>query len=146
MRGITYLTVVSVGTSLFGAVLVVLPGLTYAGFGAMVYGNGFPAEFGLEPASYIRLVHAVMGAVIAGWFAFVAWFTHTLLPRRIPGAWTALVLSVLLWFALDTSYSLISGFWQNAVLNTTFLAAFAPGFWLTRSLRQDASMAEPLQS
>jgi hypothetical protein len=29
------------------------------------------------------------------------------------------------WYVLDTAYSLFSGFWLNAVLNTALLALFA---------------------
>jgi len=135
--GINYLTAVSVATATAGAAFVLLPDQAYGIFGWMVYGAGFPASFGDEEGAYIRLAHAVMGALMAGWFAFIAWFVRSVLPRRIPGAWNALVLAFLLWFLLDTTYSALSGFWQNAVLNVGFLVAFTPGFWLTRSLRSD---------
>ncbi len=133
--GIDYLTAVSVATAAGGASFVLFPDLVYDVFGWMLYGADFAASFGDEEAAYIRLAHTVMGALMAGWFAFTAWFVRGVLPRRVPGAWNALVLAFLLWFLLDTSYSVLSGFWQNAVLNLCFLVAFAPGFWLTRSLR-----------
>ena len=136
--GIIYLTAVSVATATAGAAFVLLPDRAYDVFGWMVYGAGFPTSFGDEEGAYIRLTHTVMGALMAGWFAFTAWFVRSVLPRRIQGAWTALVLAFLLWFVLDTTYSALSGYWPNAVLNVGFLVAFAPGFWLTRSLRGDS--------
>jgi hypothetical protein len=135
--GIDYLTAVSVATATAGAAFVLLPDQAYSIFGWMIYGSGFPGSFGDEEGAYIRLAHNVMGALMAGWFAFIAWFVRSVLPRRIPGSWNALVLAFLLWFILDTTYSVLSGFWQNAVLNLGFLVAFTPGFWLTRSLRSD---------
>lgn len=133
--GIRYLTGISVITAVVGASFVLLPIQVYAVFGWMVYGAEFPVSFGGEESAYVRLAHAVMGALMAGWFAFTAWFVRRILPRRFPGAWSAMVSAFLLWFGLDTTYSALCGYWPNAVLNVGFLVAFAPGFWLTRSLR-----------
>ena len=36
-----------------------------------------------------------------------------------------LAVSLIAWYLPDTVYSLVSGFWQNAVLNTGMLALFA---------------------
>jgi hypothetical protein len=134
--GIRCLTAVSWATAVSGAAFVLLPSQVYAVFGVMIYGTGgFPAAYGAEEAAYIQLAHNVMGALMAGWFSFIAWYVRNILPRRIPGAWRSLALALLLWFSLDTTYSALAGFWPNAVLNAGILAAFAPGFWLTRSLR-----------
>lgn len=46
--------------------------------------------------------------------------------------WNLIALSVAAWFVPDTSYSLLSGFWQNAVLNTVFAGLFAIPLWATR--------------
>lgn len=35
------------------------------------------------------------------------------------------VVSLVAWFIPDTAYSLLSGFWQNAVLNAGFVLLFA---------------------
>jgi uncharacterized membrane protein YqaE (UPF0057 family) len=43
-----------------------------------------------------------------------------------------LVPSVAVWFIADTAYSLSSGFWQNAVLNTLVLVVFAVPLAATR--------------
>ena len=64
--GINYLTAVSVATATAGAAFVLLPDQVYDIFGWMVYGAGFPASFGDEEGAYIRLAHAVMGALMAG--------------------------------------------------------------------------------
>ena len=134
--GTRYLATVSWATATTGATFVLLPDQVYAVFGVMIYGTGgFPTAFGVEEAAYIRLTHNVMGALMAGWFAFIAWYVRNILPRRVPGAWTSLALAFLLWFSLDTTYSALAGYWPNVFLNAGFLLAFAPGFWLTRSLR-----------
>lgn len=40
-------------------------------------------------------------------------------------AWRMLALSIAAWFAPDTTYSIWSGFWQNAAFNAGFIVLFA---------------------
>ena len=40
-----------------------------------------------------------------------------------------LTASIAAWFVPDTAYSLISGYWQNAVFNLLFAAAFGVALW-----------------
>jgi hypothetical protein len=131
---IRYLSVVTSGMIAFGAVLVLLPGVTEAGFGAMVYGrSGFPAAFTAPTLDYVRLAHAVLGAVMVGWFCLVRWVIRGPLAQGVPGAWAALVGSVVAWYLPDTAFSALNGFWENAILNTVVLLAFLPGLVRTRS-------------
>lgn len=117
-----------VGAAL-GAGFVLFPGLTQRAFGVMVYGQaGFPPQFGAAELAYIRLAHAVIGALIAGFFTLMAWHARVSLPRA-PDAWRALLCALAVWFVLDTGYSLASGFWPNAVLNLGVLLALAPALW-----------------
>jgi hypothetical protein len=76
-----------------------------------------------------------MGAVMVGWFATLYWVVGAA-ERGVHGAWTAAVGAFSAWFALDTGYSLLSGFWQNAVLNTAIAMLFLPGFVTTRPAHQ----------
>jgi hypothetical protein len=48
--------------------------------------------------------------------------------------------SVCAGFAPDTSYSLLSGYWQNALLNIVFLVLFV-SVWATRGMRRNADQA-----
>lgn len=133
---IGYLSLVT-GLSLsFGAVLVALPQVTQDAFGWMVFGSsGFPPTFSIDALAYVQLAHAVIGAVMVGWFALMLWLVRGPLAHGLPGAWSALALSLSGWYLLDTSFSLLSGFWQNAVLNTVVLIAFLPGLAATRPRR-----------
>jgi hypothetical protein len=116
----------------FGAAVLLVPSASLAGFGLMVYGDpGFPAGFSAEAKAYIGLAHAVMGAVMVGWFLTLHWVLRAA-EHGTPGAWRAAAGAFAAWFVLDTGYSLASGFWQNAVLNAAVLALFGPGFAATR--------------
>ena len=137
---INWLLAVAVGVVAFGLVLVLLPSLTRQGFSLLVYASAERIdEFGIEPARYISLAHAVLGGVMVGWGSALFYITRTLLARGSRIAWNLVALSDLAWFIPDTSYSLLSGYWQNALLNTVFLILFAVPLLATRSrLRNDA--------
>jgi len=137
---INWLLAVSAGVVIFGLVLVVAPSLTRQGFSLLVYASPERIDaFGREPARYISLVHAVLGGVMIGWGAALFYVTHALFARGSRTAWNLIALSVGAWFIPDTSYSLLSGYWQNAVLNAVFLVLFAVPLWAARRhIRDDA--------
>ena len=137
---IKWLQVVSVGVILFGLVLVVVPALTRQGFSLLVYSSSGKIDgFGTEQVRYISLAHAVIGGVIVGWGVALLLITRELLAKGNPLGWKLLAISLGSWFIPDTTYSLLSGYWQNAALNVTFLTFFAIPLWATRyCIRDDA--------
>jgi hypothetical protein len=72
-------------------------------------------------SSEARVLNAVLGGVLAGWSALLYWLVQGPIPDNMPGAKRAFIVSVLVWFALDTTGSLASGWWENAVLNLLLL-------------------------
>lgn len=113
-------------TVLFGLFMVLAPGLTQQAFGLLIFQN--PAQFASynpQATAYIGLAHAVMGSVMAGWGALMFMLVRALLAKGVKEAWGMVAVSVLLWYVPDTAYSLFSGFWQNAVLNTGFAVLYA---------------------
>jgi len=111
---------------LFGLVLVAMPGFTQQGFSLLVYASAAHLNtFGPEALAYISLVHAVLGSVMFGWGAVLMFLALGPVRRGSKDAWWMFVVSLLAWFIPDTAYSLLSGFWQNAVLNAGFALLFA---------------------
>ena len=137
---INWLLVVAAGVVAFGLALVLAPSVSRQGFSLLVYASStYIDTFGHEKVRYISLAHAVIGGVMVGWGVAIFYVTKSLLARGERIAWNLVALSVGAWFIPDTLYSLISGYWQNAVLNTVFLALFALPLWATRGLaRNDA--------
>jgi hypothetical protein len=130
---INWLLAVTAGVMAFGLVLVIAPGFTRQGFSLLVYESpGRLDSFGSEQVRYISLVHAVIGGVMVGWGAALFHVTRTLLAAGVRAGWNIITLSVAAWFVPDTAYSLLSGFWQNALLNSAFLTLFAVPLWATR--------------
>lgn len=135
-----WLLAVSAGVVAFGLVLVVAPSVARQGFSLLVYAAPERIDaFGQEPARCIALAHAVLGGVMVGWGTALLYVTKTLFARGSKTAWNLITLSLAAWFIPDTSYSVLSGYWQNAVLNAVFLILFAVPLWATRGkLRDDA--------
>jgi hypothetical protein len=128
-RWIRYLRVLTVVLAIASLTLVVLPALGAAAFSLLVYQESrFP--FAADAIPYVHVMHAVLGSVMAGWFALMYWVIGRLRTDR--DAWTALVFSLAVWFVPDTLYSLGSRFWENAVLNMVVVLLFLPGLLGTR--------------
>jgi hypothetical protein len=130
---IRWLTGVSLGVVLFGLVLVLAPVLTLRAFSLMLYADGGRLEaMGREAAQYMALSHAVLGAVMIGWGGTLVALVRSLLARGMRLGWQVVTGSLLAWFVPDTSYSLLSGHWPNAVLNVGFALLFAVPLAATR--------------
>ncbi|MBC8042814.1 MAG: hypothetical protein IAF08_05140, partial [Rhizobacter sp.] len=63
--------------------------------------------------------------VIVGWSVALLLTLASSFRRREREGWNTLAASVGIWFTVDSTYSLISGFWQNAVFNVVFFVCFA---------------------
>lgn len=121
-----FLRLVTAGVILFGLLLVVAPALGREGFSLLVYGSGSRiGEFGPEAVAYIELAHAVMGSVMVGWGTALLLVLRGEPSAQLRQKLWIFVISLAAWFIPDTAFSLISGFWQNAVLNAVFAVLFA---------------------
>jgi hypothetical protein len=111
--------------AIFGLVLVMASGAARQGFSQLIYANLTAIDsFGAEAARYIALAHAVIGAVMVGWGIAMILITSELIASGSRLGWRLLAFSLSGWYVPDTLYSLASGYWQNAALNTCFAAIF----------------------
>lgn len=132
-----WLTFTSLATVVFGLFMVLAPGLTKQGFGLMIYQNA--SQFSLfdpQASKLFELAHAVMGSVMAGWGALMFMLVRRLPTSDVADTLNMLSVSLLVWFVPDTTFSLYSGFWQNAVLNASFALMYGVGMWGLRSSRR----------
>jgi hypothetical protein len=114
-----WLSIWSVGVILFGLVLA------GAGFsatdGAAVALHDLMGTEPFAPSPSMRFGFGLMGAVTMGWggtlyAAFKA--LHALDRAQAASIWRMLVSVVLVWFLIDSSISIVTGFGLNAVSNT----------------------------
>ena len=123
---INWLTYTAEFTVLFGLLMVLAPGLTQQAFGLLIFQNSEQfAAFDPQATAYIELAHAVMGSVLVGWGALIFMLVRKLNIGDAKQTCRMITISVLLWYVPDTAFSLYSGFWQNAVLNTGFAVLYA---------------------
>lgn len=126
---------VSVGILMvFGISMVLTPGWIRGFFGLMVYGSAAALEtrFSGGANDYIFLVHGVLGSVMFGWGLAMFLILRGPFRRGEREGWNMLALPLAAWFIPDTAFSLYTGFWQNAVLNSGFALLFAIPLIATR--------------
>jgi hypothetical protein len=129
-----WLVLTTAGLMVFGLVLVLMPSVAEQMFSLLVYASASHVQaFGPEAVAYIRLVTAVLGCVLFGWGILFMYLALGPVRKGSKTAWSAFAVSLLAWFVPDTTYSLLSGFWQNAVLNLGFALLFAMPLLALRS-------------
>jgi hypothetical protein len=116
------------------------PDLASQGFSLLVYFDPKQlSSFGVEAVRYIALLHAVLGSVMLGWGVTLLIVIRKLYANGSRLGWQIIVVSVVVWFLPDTSFSIWSGFWQNAVLNLIFLVLFLVPLVATYRVFHDSS-------
>jgi len=63
---------------------------------------------------------------MAGWFLTICALAPATSTQ--PVVWRALAGGLAAWYVPDTAYSLVSGYWPNAALNTAIAVLFLPAF------------------
>jgi hypothetical protein len=72
-------------------------------------------------ARFEQFVYGVMGAMLVGWGLMMALVATWAFSPTARAVWWGFVLSLLVWYSLDTVISLICGVPWNAALNSLFL-------------------------
>ena len=129
-----WLTIAAAVVMLFGLSMLLAPGLIRQAFSLLIYADPAAIEtrFGVDANRYIVLTHGVLGAVMFGWGTMMLMALRGPFARREAGGWTLLAAPLAMWFVTDTIFSLYTGFWQNAVLNSALLALFSVPLAATR--------------
>jgi hypothetical protein len=109
------------GLILAGGAFAATDGLTTMLF--TLFGNPLPADID----SHHRFAIGLMGAVTMGWGltyfgAFKALYALDK-PTAAP-IWRYLLFASLVWYIIDSTISIATGFWMNAVSNTILMVLF----------------------
>lgn len=121
-----WLLLVVLGVMLFGIGMILAPGLIRQAFSLLLYAapHAVDSDFGAPAVAYVTLLHGVLGAVMFGWGVALLLILRGPFLRGRREAWNIFCISVAAWFVPDTLFSLWTGFWQNAVLNSVFALLF----------------------
>jgi hypothetical protein len=76
----------------------------------------------VEARRFQRWAYGVLGATMAGWGMTFLYVTRQAFRRGERWAWNAVLVGILLWFAVDEYISLASGVYFNAAFNVVILA------------------------
>lgn len=121
-----WLVALACAALVFGLAMVLLPETTQRLFDSLYLSSPEGSRmFGEAAVRYIKFVSAILGAVMSGWAAALLYALFVPFRRGQAEGWRLVAVALVVWFVPDTGYSLWSGFWQNAVLNTVALALFA---------------------
>ncbi len=132
--------VVTGGVMIYSAALILLPTVMQQLFDTLFFASpDLAAQFGAEANAYIRFVYGVLGAVIIGWMVtfmslLVGAFQY---PQR--STWRTLTLSVVVWFVVDSGFSVAIGVMPHAIFNIGFLILFAIPLAATYRQLRDSS-------
>ncbi len=114
-----------------GMILPPLPGVAFFNF-VLFAEPSFPSAMTAEGIAYAELLYGVLGSVNIGWMILLMWIAHTGLRSGDAAAWRISILSIGLWYLLDSGLSILTGYWQNAVTNTSLLLPFAISLFMIR--------------
>lgn len=121
-----WLLVVNLGVMLFGLCFVLIPDIMQDLFDILFFSVSRANEsFSAEAVRYISFIYGVLGAVMIGWAVALLFIIIGPFRRGEREGWNAVTSSIVIWFVIDTSFSLYSGFVANAVLNSVFFVLFA---------------------
>lgn len=121
-----WLIVVTGGVIVYGFSLIVLPHTMHTFFNALFFSSSDAIHaIAEETPEFIALVYGVLGAVIIGWMTALMSLLMGAFQQGQRSAWNTLTLSVALWYALDTGFSLYLGSVAHALFNTIFFVMFA---------------------
>jgi len=111
-------------TVMFGLAMVFLPDLTQWYFNSIIFGTA-DNPFDVDAKRYIVFAFGVLGAVMIGWAVSLLILIFIPLRRGEIWAWWTIAASIMIWFVIDSAFSVISDYSGNAVSNGAFLLIFA---------------------
>ncbi len=121
-----WLVIVTGGVMVFGLLMLLAPGWMRQFFSLLLYSDAAQIDgFGGQAVPYITLAHGVLGSVMFGWGAALLFVLLGPFRSGKREGWQMLAVSIAAWFIPDTLFSLITGFWPNALLNAVIAVLFA---------------------
>jgi hypothetical protein len=142
----TWLKVAAVIVVLFGAVLSLY--ILIIDRGLEVLNKHISNTFRLSPQFMIDMTSVqgwmigIIGATTAGWGITLLYLILVPLKRKEKWAWNAIMISLLIWFSLDTFISSYYGATFNIFLNIAFALQFVAPLLFIRSTMKELAKHE----
>jgi hypothetical protein len=121
-----WLIVVTGVMIIFGFDLVVLTKPLIGIFNTLYFPNIDATQaLSSDANQIITFLYGVLGAVMVGWGCTILMMVLGWFREGERGAWNSIAVSLLIWFVIDSSFSIYAGAPANAVFNLVFLVLFA---------------------
>ncbi len=121
------------GITIFFGLLIAVASIPAAGAPVQVLADliFFPVD-GAQTVSApeTRLMNAIGGGVMTGWGIMLWMLAAKLYPREPALAKQMIITSIVAWFVVDSTGSVMSGAPLNALFNVSFLLIFCVPLWL----------------
>lgn len=129
-----WLFVVSIIICIAGVVIVLLSGtLIFDVFNQLInpvfWGS---TSVGDNAKGFQQFVYAILGAIMASWGLFMVFIAHYPFRNKEKWAWRCIVAGIVLWFVLDTFFSIYYQVYVNAIANTGLLILVMLPVFFTR--------------
>ena len=121
-----WLIVAACGVIVFSLDMIIAPNLVQQQFfDAMFFSSAqMQTVFSDTAALYILFIYRVLGAVMVGWMISLLFILAGPFRQGQREGWYAVTVSIMVWFLIDSGFSISTGFWQNAVFNVIFFVLF----------------------
>lgn len=121
-----WLMAVTGGVMVYSAALILLPTVMQGLFNTLFFASSdLAGQFSDAANAYITFVYGVLGAVIIGWMVTFMSLLISAFQYAQRSTWRTLLLSVVIWYLIDSGFSLSVGNPAHALFNTAFLILFA---------------------
>lgn len=119
----TWITLWCWAVILFGALLATAGLPATEGIAGLAFSliGGAPVDAGYFDPPGMRFSVALMGAVTLGWGFTILFLLPAIHAAGAP-AWRGLTAAMLIWFVIDSAFSVSTGFVLNALSNTLLMA------------------------
>ncbi|NJL10955.1 MAG: hypothetical protein HC908_14390 [Calothrix sp. SM1_7_51] len=102
--------------------------------------------FGDTATLYILFIYRLLGAVMIAWMISLLFILAGPFRQGQREGWYAVTASIVVWFLIDSGFSISTGFWQNAVFNTILFVLFLIPLAATYHHFHDVSNSKKLDS
>lgn len=133
-----WLVVVTIGVMVYAMGLMLMPQTMHGLFNLLFFADSKQVrQIGEDDPVFIQLVYGVLGAVMIGWMVTLLAIMRRHFHTDPCGTLQILTVSIAVWYAVDSGFSVATGFVEHAVFNTGFLLVYAiPLVGMGRQLRE----------
>lgn len=120
-----WLIVVTGGVMVYALSLILLPEISQSLLNTLFFSQDVRVAFGENEKTYITFLYGVLGAVIVGWMTTLMFLLIGPFQRPQREIWNTLTASILIWYVVDSGFSVVIDVIPHAIFNTGFLILFA---------------------